>query len=292
MWVSTPTSDLHAEAATDPDGRRRGLLSGWGSSADTPSGPSPAHTAEHRGSLACLRAFAHAIPCLAHSPNSCSLSGVQQPPASAAHHIPRSSCSLARRLQPWGGGGAPRLPCPALPPCLLVYVPPRFPVGPSGSLSRVLALSSTEPADVSQMNRSHSAKLCAHGQAGDRPSPALKNSGLSWRIPPRLTTPPLRHTSLASLMGQGCCEGGRVLKWQRTGRRKLLESLVRGESSSPGEGRGTAGLQGAVSGHWAQLCGCLPHLPGERTSVRPITPAAATGRQDPGSRGAPHTHCV
>lgn len=103
MWVSAPTSDLHTEAATDPNGRRRGLLSGWGPSADTPSSPSPAHTAEHRGSLACLRAFAHAIPCLAHSPNSCSLSGVQQPPASAAHHTPRSSCSLARRLQPWGG---------------------------------------------------------------------------------------------------------------------------------------------------------------------------------------------
>lgn len=212
MWVSTPTSDLHAEAATDPDGRRRGLLSGWGSSADTPSGPSPAHTAEHRGSLACLRAFAPAIPCLAHSPNSCSLSGVQQPPASAAHHIPRSSCSLARRLQPWGGGGAPRLPCPALPPCLLVYVPPHFPVGPSGSLSRVLALSSTEPADVSQMNRSHSAKLCAHGQAGDRPSPALKNSGLSWRIPPQTHHTPTQTHQPGLPDGAGVLGGGQSPK--------------------------------------------------------------------------------
>lgn len=124
--------------------------------------------------------------------------------------------------------------------------------------------------------------------------PALpsRSSGLSWRIPPGLTAPPLRHTSLASLMGQGCWERGRVLKWQRTRRRKLLESLVRGERSSPGEGRGTAGLQGAVSGHWAQLCGCLPHLPGERTSVRPITPAAATGRQDPGEQRATPPHAV
>ncbi|XP_054935269.1 trafficking protein particle complex subunit 6A isoform X2 [Physeter macrocephalus] len=248
-----------------PKWEEEGVSSVGGAPLQAPHPAPPQRTQLSTRSLACLRAFAHAIPCLAHSPNSCSLSGVQQPPASAAHHIPRSSCSLAWRLQPWGG--APRQPCPALPPCLLVYVPPRFPLGPSGSLSWVLALSSTEPADVSQMNRSHSAKVCACGRGGGsggsaQPCPQ-EAQGCPGGSPPRLTTPPLRHTSLASLMGQGCWEGGRVLNWQRTGRRKLLESLVRGGRSSPGEGRGIAGLQGAVSGHRALLCGCLPHLPGE-----------------------------
>lgn len=105
-------------------------------------------------------------------------------PLGAAAHSP-GACSP---------GGAPRRPCPALPPCLLVYLPPRFPAGPSGSLSRVLALSSTEPADVSQMNRSHSAKLCAHGQAGDRPSPALKKLRAVLEDPPRThRTPTQTH---------------------------------------------------------------------------------------------------
>lgn len=62
---------------------------------------------------------------------------------------------------------------------------------------------------------------------------------------------------------------------------------------------GIAGLQGPASGHWAPrrarqcplsswalLRGCLPHLPGG-TSAGAITPAAATGRGDPGEQRGP-----
>nr|XP_058900942.1 trafficking protein particle complex subunit 6A isoform X2 [Kogia breviceps] len=164
MWVSTPTSELYTEAAADPNGRRRGLLSGWGSSADSPCSPSPAHTAEHQvpGLPPCI-CTGHSLP----GPLPKLLLPLQSPAATSLGCPPHPSGQLLTRLAPAAlARGAPRQPCPALPPCLLVYVPPRFPLGPSGSLSWVLALSGTEPADVSQTNCSHSAKLCACGRGG------------------------------------------------------------------------------------------------------------------------------
>ena len=184
MWVSASTSELYTEAATDPNGRRKGLLSGWGSSADTPSSPSPAHTAERHGP------WPASVPLHMPFPAWPTPQTPAPSPVSSSHQprLPTTSLgAVAHSPSACSPGGAPRQPCPALLPRLLVYVPPRFPLGPSGSLSWVLALSSTEPADVFQMNRRHSAKLCVRGQAGgvgDRPSPVLKQLRAVLEVPP------------------------------------------------------------------------------------------------------------
>lgn len=73
-----------------------------------------------------------------------------------------------------------------------------FLLGPSGSLGWVLALSSTEPAGVSQMNCSYSAlSEGSRGEQGIGLALPSRSSGAVLKVPLQ-THPSLRHTSLAS----------------------------------------------------------------------------------------------